>query len=84
MNDGAFRGTLRGISINFLQASLILWPSVYITNMSNGGLPAFLLSYSILDTLLYPLDTLKTKMYANTANPLGKYTSILGLRSALN
>ena len=38
MNDGAFRGTLRGLSLNFLQASLVLWPSVLLTNKFNGGL----------------------------------------------
>jgi len=38
MNDGAFRGTLRGLSINLLQASLVLWPSALLTNRSKGGL----------------------------------------------
>ena len=37
MNDGAFRGTLRGLSMNFLQTSLVLWPSVLITNRSKSG-----------------------------------------------
>lgn len=26
--------------------------------------------YSILDTLLYPLDVVKTKLYANTTTPM--------------
>lgn len=38
MNDGAFRGTLRGLSMSLLQTSLVLWPSVLLTNKTKGGL----------------------------------------------
>lgn len=69
MNDGAFRGTLRGLSLNFLQASLVLWPSVLFTNKTNGGSYSFMASYLLLDALLYPVDTLKNIMYANTDVP---------------
>jgi hypothetical protein len=72
MNDGAFRGTLRGLSINLLQTSLVLWPSVALTNKTKGGIVDFLSTFLILDALLYPLDTLKNIMYANTAVPRGK------------
>jgi hypothetical protein len=72
MNDGAFRGTLRGVSASFLQASFVLFPSVALTNKSNGGFIQFLTTYSILDAILYPLDTIKNRLYANTATPLSK------------
>ena len=32
MNDGAFRGSLRGVTFSALQASLVLWPSIVLTN----------------------------------------------------
>lgn len=70
MNDGAFRGTLRGLSMSLLQASLVLWPSVYLTNKKRGGATQFIGSYLLFDALLYPLDTIKNIMYANTVNPL--------------
>lgn len=72
MNDGAFRGTLRGVSLSFLQSSLVLWPAALLTNKYKGGMKEFIASYLAFDTLLYPLDTLKNIMYANTADPLSK------------
>lgn len=69
MNDGAFRGTLRGLSMSLAQASLVLWPSVLFTNKTNGTPYHFVGIYLALDALLYPLDTLKNVMYANTAQP---------------
>jgi hypothetical protein len=70
MNDGAFRGTLRGLSMNFLQTSLILWPAVAITNKTQGGLFDFVLTFTLLDAILHPLDTIKNRMYASTQYPL--------------
>lgn len=32
--------------------------------------------YSILDTLLYPLDVVKTKLYANTTTPMNIRTAL--------
>lgn len=69
MNDGAFRGTLRGLSLSLAQASLVLWPSVLLTNKTNGTPYHFVGTYLALDALLYPLDTIKNIMYANTAVP---------------
>ena len=70
MNDGAFRGTLRGLSMNFLQASLVLWPAALVTNRGKNGFLEFMVTFSALDALLHPLDTVKNKMYANTVLPL--------------
>jgi hypothetical protein len=64
MNDGAFRGTLRGLSMNFLQTSLVIWPAVVLTNKTQGGFFNFLLTFTVLDAILHPIDTVKNKMYA--------------------
>lgn len=69
MNDGAFRGTLRGLSVSLLQSSLVLWPAIALTNRSETGYMGFLGTYMALDALLYPLDALKNRMYAETAQP---------------
>lgn len=71
MNDGAFKGTLRGLSFNFLQTSLVLWPSVVLTNKTKGGIVEFLTSFLVFDAILYPLDTIKNVLYANTVVPKG-------------
>ncbi len=76
MNDGAFRGTLRGLSMNFLQASLVLWPAALITNRGNNGFFEFMATFSILDALLHPLDTIKNRMYGNTIVPVSNYPII--------
>jgi hypothetical protein len=70
MNDGAFRGTLRGVSMNLLQTSVVLWPAVAITNRTQGGLFDFMLTFMVLDAVLHPIDTVKNKMYASTQYPL--------------
>lgn len=69
MNDGAFRGTLRGLTLSLAQTSLVLWPSLLLTNKTNGGPFQFVGTYLALDALLYPLDTIKNIMYAHTAQP---------------
>ena len=72
MNDGAFRGTLRGLTLSLAQTSLVLWPSLLLTNKTNGGGAQFVGTYLALDALLYPLDTIKNIMYAHTAVPRSK------------
>ena len=67
MNDGAFRGTLRGATLSAVQASLVLWPSIVLTNRSKGELTSFITTFCTLDAILYPLDALKNRMYAYTA-----------------
>lgn len=77
MNDGAFRGTLRGLTLSLAQTSLVLWPSLLLTNKTNGGGAQFVGTYLALDALLYPLDTIKNIMYANTAVPRSKKSRYL-------
>lgn len=48
------------------QMSLVLYPSVYIANKSNNKYVTFLSTYTALDLLLYPLDTIKSILYAET------------------
>lgn len=76
MNDGAFRGTLRGLSMSLIQTSLVLWPTVLLTNKTNGGLQEFVTTYALLDLLLHPIDTIKTRLYGHTTTPYSKITFI--------
>jgi hypothetical protein len=69
MNDGAYRGTLRGVSMNFLELSLVLWPSALITNKTKGGIASFIGTFSVLSALLHPLDTIKNNLYGRTQFP---------------
>jgi hypothetical protein len=57
---------LKGTLVAAAQLSLVLYPSVYITNKSDKKYSTFLSTYTILDTILYPLDTIKTILYAET------------------
>ena len=80
MNDGAFRGSLRGLSMSFLQASLVLWPSIALnSNKPDVSVTDFLKTYLFFDFLLYPLDNIKNRMYAETANPQSRKSSYLRL-----
>jgi len=36
MNDGVFRGALKGLTFSILQASLVLYPTVYLTNVTKN------------------------------------------------
>lgn len=65
-NEGLFSGLLKGTLLAAAQLSLILYPSVYIANKSNNKYLTFLSTYTVLDTLLYPLDTIKNILYAET------------------
>jgi hypothetical protein len=57
---------LKGTSLAAAQFGLVLYPSVYISNKSDNKYFTFLSTYTILDTLLYPLDSIKTTLYAET------------------
>jgi hypothetical protein len=73
MNEGVIFGAFKGVIFNVAQLSLVLYPSVYFAN-KNGSTSKyinFISSYTILDALFYPLDTLKNILYADT---LSKYS----------
>lgn len=84
MNDGAFRGTLRGVTMSAIQTSLVLWPSIVLTNRNKGELTSFVSTFCILDAIMYPLDTLKNRMYAFTTNPQSNNKNYVDLRQALS
>ena len=74
MNEGLFLGAFKGTVFNVAQLGLVLYPSVYLANKngSENKFWTFLTTYSILDALFYPVDSLKNILYADT---LGKYSS---------
>lgn len=72
MNEGLIQGAFKGFIYNFAQFGLVLYPSVYLANKNGDENKyfSFLATYTFLDTLFYPLDTLKNILYADT---LGHY-----------
>lgn len=81
MNEGVFLGAFKGVILNFVQLGLVLYPSVYFANKngSDSKYLSFLSTYTLLDALFYPVDTLKNILYADT---FGTYcTSTLIQRS---
>lgn len=72
MNEGVFLGAFKGVIFNFAQLSLVLYPAVYFANKSGSDnkFLSLLTTYTFLDALFYPVDTLKNILYADT---LGKY-----------
>jgi hypothetical protein len=78
MNEGVFLGAFKGLIFNVTQLGAVLYPAVYFANKSGSDnkFLTFLTTYTVLDTLFYPVDTLKNILYADT---LGKYskTSIM-------
>lgn len=70
MNEG-YRGLLKGLIPSFLHLSTTLFPAMYFTNKSTSEskLLTFVTTYMILDALMYPLDTLKNMMWAETYTP---------------
>lgn len=70
--------------MSLVQFGLVFYPSVYLANKSNFKYGTLLASYTVFDALLYPLDTLKSIIYADTQ--LGHSISllILDLRNALS
>lgn len=74
---------LKGSILSALQFSLVLYPAVYMTNKSQNKYTTLLASYTALDALLYPLDTIKTILYAETHEGLSNKHSNLDLRRVL-
>ena len=78
MNEGVFRGALKGLSINLLQFSGVLFPTVYLTSKSNSEnrFSKFAINYYLFDTLLYPLDSIKNILYADTLGKMSNFVSL--------
>jgi hypothetical protein len=55
---------LKGSVLAAAQLSLIMFPSVYAANKSDSKYTTFLATYSVLDALLYPVDTIKNILYS--------------------
>lgn len=74
MNEGVFLGAFKGLILNATQLGAVLYPAVYFANKngSDNKFLTFLTTYTILDALFYPVDTLKNILYADT---LGKYST---------
>lgn len=72
LNEGLLLGAFKGAIFNVAQLAFVLYPAVYFAN-KNGSEHKFLTfaaTYTIFDSLLYPVDTLKSILYADT---LGSY-----------
>lgn len=74
MNEGVFLGAFKGLVFNVTQLGAVLYPAVYFANKngSENKFLTFLTTYTVLDALFYPVDTLKNILYADT---LGKYST---------
>jgi hypothetical protein len=71
MNEGAFLGAYKGLIFNAAQLGLVLYPSVFFTNRNaDNKFFTFASTYTVLDALFYPIDSLKNILYADT---LGRY-----------
>lgn len=73
MNEGVIFGAFKGITLNLAQFGLVLYPAVYFANKngSDSKFLTFLSTYTFLDALFYPLDSLRSILYADT---LGTYS----------
>jgi hypothetical protein len=68
-NGGLLRGWFRGSVANTLQFSSVAFPALYISNTFDTGigkLASFLAFYTLFDALMFPLDKIKTLLYADT------------------
>ncbi len=74
MNEGILFGAFKGTIFNLAQFGLVPYPSVYFANKngSDSKYLTFLSSYTVLDALFYPIDTLKNILYADTLGKLCK------------
>jgi hypothetical protein len=71
MNEGAFLGAYKGLIFNAAQLGLVLYPSVFFANRNTENkFFTFATTFTALDALFYPIDSLKNILYADT---LGKY-----------
>ncbi len=68
MNEGVIFGAFKGFIFNLAQFGCVLYPSVYFANKngSENKYISFLSTYSVLDAIFYPVDTLKNILYADT------------------
>ena len=75
MNEGVFKGALKGLSLSLLQFSTVMFPAVYLTSKSNSDsrFTKFVTSYTLFDTIMYPLDSIKNILYADTLGSLSTY-----------
>lgn len=75
MNEGLIFGAFKGVIYSFAQFAFVLYPSVYFANKNGSDYKflTFLSSYTFLDALFYPVDTLKNILYADT---LGTYSTL--------
>ena len=73
MNEGVIFGAFKGTTFNLAQFGLVLYPAVYMANKngSESKFASFAVTYTCLDALFYPVDTLKNILYADT---LGAYS----------
>jgi hypothetical protein len=78
-----FSGILKGSILAAAQLSLVLYPSVYIANKSSSKYTTFLATYSVLDALLYPVDTIKNILYSETHSGLSNLNNNLELRNII-
>lgn len=70
-NQGLFKGALRGNFLNYLHF-LGVQTQAYV--ISNGNLTTYLSTLLALETILYPLDTVRVRYQADVS---GKYKSFL-------
>ena len=73
-NEGIYRGSFKGFTPALLQCCSVLYPSVWLArNEESFGkkISKFFSTYMILDTLLYPLDTMKNVVYSDLYGQLG-------------
>lgn len=57
--------------MSLVQAACVLWPAIYVANTQKNGMKGFVGTYLLMDTILHPIDTIKTQMYGNTSSPIG-------------
>ena len=74
-------GAFKGVIFNFVQLAAVLYPSVYFANKngSENKFLSFVASYTFLDALFYPVDTLKNILYADT---LGTYSTTIAIQTS--
>lgn len=79
MNEGAFRGTLKGLFASLAQFGGVMFPAAYLTAKSDSQskFRSFITNYTIFDTLMYPMDSIKNILYADTLGTMSKTKKII-------
>ena len=70
-NGGIFGGWFRGALVNTFQFSSVVFPALYLSNTYDfgfGKLAGFLGWLTVFDAIMFPLDKVKTVLYADTRN----------------